>query len=130
MNNPINIDDLLAVKYTENGRSIEEGFDCYGLAIEVSRRFGHEIPDLEEARSEGRDFMACLKKGVELANVKEVDFPEEPSDVIFFENLQGATNHIGIYLGDNLFIHCGKYGVTIGDVRRCKHFIGRCYRWQ
>ena len=125
----ISIDDLLTVKYKENGRTKEEGFDCYGFAIEVCKRFGHTIPDLEEAKRSDRDFMACMKKGLEIAKVKEIDYPTEPSDVIFFVNFQGATEHMGVYLGNDLFIHCNKHGVNVLNLKRQKQFIGRCYKW-
>ena len=38
-------EDLLGTKFKVHGRSKEEGFDCYGLAIEVLRRNGIELKD-------------------------------------------------------------------------------------
>lgn len=119
----------MGVRYKENGRSIEEGFDCYGAGIEVCKRFGYSVPDLDEAKNTERDFMACLLKGVSLAKVKEVPYPEKEADVIFFRNFEGATDHMGIYLGDDLFCHCNKHGFHVERLGIRKRFIGRCYTW-
>jgi len=129
MTRTVNIDDLLAVRYVENGRSREEGFDCYGLAIEVCRRFGYEIPDLEEAKVKGYDFFKCMQKGVSLSKVKEVDYPLEPADVVFLKNNVGVLDHIGVCLGNGLMIHCNRYGVHIDKIHKWDKRIGRCYRW-
>lgn len=128
MNKIIDIDDLIGVNYVSNGRSLK-GLDCYGLAIEVSKRFGHKMPDLIEARNDDRDFEKCLKKGIALANVKEIDYPEEEGDIIFFKNFQGVQDHIGVFLGDGLFIHCNAHGVHVERLENRRKFIGRCYKW-
>lgn len=38
--------DLIGVPYKVHGRSIEDGLDCYGLAIEVLRRNGIRLDDV------------------------------------------------------------------------------------
>lgn len=128
MSKVININDLLGVNYVLNGRT-KKGFDCYGLAIEVSKRFGHEMPDVEEARKDCINFEECLKKGLTLAKVKEVPYPETEGDVVFLKNFIGIQDHIGIYLGDDQFIHCNGHGVHIEKLSNKKKFIGRCYTW-
>lgn len=40
----INVFDLIGLPYQENGRG-PEGYDCYGLAIEVEKRFGKKLRD-------------------------------------------------------------------------------------
>jgi cell wall-associated NlpC family hydrolase len=39
-------DDLLNIPYKPHGRSKKEGFDCYGLAVEMCRRAGTPLKDL------------------------------------------------------------------------------------
>lgn len=125
----INIDDLLGVRYRHNGRDISTGFDCYGLAIEVEKRFGHTLPDPDSFKSDGRDFLVC--KDIALGELKgkvcEVDTPGQEGDVILFNN-KAVLSHIGVYLGNGKFIHCNKYGVHIErTAQSC--YIGKVYRW-
>ena len=39
-------EDLLGVRFKVHGRNKKEGFDCYGLAIEVLRRNGIILKDV------------------------------------------------------------------------------------
>lgn len=128
-NRTIDIDDLVGVRYCFNGRSKETGFDCYGLAIEVSKRFGHIMPDVEEAWKEDRDFLHCEGLCLSKVEVKRINEPQTPGDVILIKNSRGILNHIGIYLGDGRFIHCNKLGVHLDRVSQYKMLIGRVYKW-
>ena len=40
------IEDFLGKIYQENGRG-PDGYDCYGVCIEVCKRFGVELPEQE-----------------------------------------------------------------------------------
>lgn len=125
----ISIDDLVGVKYSFNGRSKQTGFDCYGLAIEVCKRFGYTLPDVEEALSEDRDFLLCENKCLLGVNVERTQMPKKEGDVILFKNPKGVLNHIGVYLGNGRFIHCNKLGVHLDKLRDYQMLIGRCYSW-
>ncbi len=65
----INVSDLIGVPYKDNGRTLE-GLDCYGLAIEVERRFGKELRD---AVYDNYD-IELSQKWAPLLNVRPVDF--------------------------------------------------------
>lgn len=124
----INVYDLIGVRYRYGGRDLS-GFDCYGLAIEVCRRFGHELPDDEKFKIKSDMFnnyteevLSKLKK-----KLKEVNLPEKEGDLILFNN-GGVLSHIGVYLGDSKFIHCDKHGVHIEKIEN-RFDIGRCYTW-
>lgn len=125
----INIDDILGVRYTHNGRDLNKGFDCYGLAIEVEKRFGHSLPDLDSFKSNDRDFVACkdIALGELKGKIQEVDSPEKEGDVILFNN-KSVLSHIGVYLGNGKFIHCNKYGVHIERTAQSVN-IGKVYTW-
>jgi cell wall-associated NlpC family hydrolase len=125
----INIDDLLGVPYKTNGRSKYSGFDCYGLAIEVSKRFGHEIPDIEKAREKDYDFDECQKLVLKKIKVKEIETPQTEGDIVLITQLNGAFTHIGIYLGNDLIIHCDRRGVRVEKQYMLKGMIGRVYKW-
>lgn len=125
----INIDDLIGVRYCHNGRSIKTGFDCYGLAIEISKRFGHELPDLEEFLRADREFDVCEKLCLENVKVKPIEKPEEEGDLILIKSREGVLEHIGVYLGHGRFIHCNRLGVHLDSVMNYEHLIERCYTW-
>lgn len=125
----INIDDLIGVKYKRNGRT-KDGFDCFGLAIEVSKRFGHEMPDIEEARKEDYNFDECNKVFLKKVKLEEIPFPKEEGDIVCIHEIGKTVSHIGIYLGNNQIIHCDYHGVHIDRVSRLRGLIGRVYKWQ
>lgn len=124
------LDDLIGVKYLQNGRSKEEGFDCYGLAIEVEKRLGFNLPDIEKSRDEDYNFDECRKLCLAKVKAKQIDSPSKTGDVVILKDLAGRMTHIGVYLGHGLIIHCEhRYGVHIDKIDRLRGFIGRVYTW-
>ena len=41
----IDVSDLIGVPFVNHGRDIHDGLDCYGLVMEVFRRYGKHIPE-------------------------------------------------------------------------------------
>ena len=39
------VKDLIGIPYKDHGRDFS-GMDCYGIAIEVLKRFGKNLPDV------------------------------------------------------------------------------------
>lgn len=97
---------LLGVKYKAGGRTVEEGMDCYGVAIEVYREEGKYLAD---KLSDPKEFLEHLEP---LSN------PEIKSLIAFY-NKQDVCYHIAVYLGNGVMIHSrDKYGVCIEPLRR------------
>lgn len=114
--NVIYIDDLLGIPYKLHGRSLD-GFDCYGLVIEVEKRFGHILKDLyTEAYS------TCIN-GLIKTNKPDT------SDIIIFFDSKGRCCHIGVYLENDDFIHCDSRGVVIDKLSK-RFDKWECYKWQ
>lgn len=126
----INVNDLIGVKYAKNGRSRVTGYDCYGLAIEVSKRFGHEMPDIDKAREDNYDFNECYQIGVQQMNLKEIESPTNEGDIVLIHECRGPMSHVGIYLGNGQVIHCDYNGVHIDKLLRLRGLIGKVYTWQ
>lgn len=103
--------DLIGKPYIDHGRG-PQGYDCYGLVLEVEKRMGTVMPDFEY-----RDFRGLidLKSEAFLKEGKAVEVEEPvPGALCLFRNFKGMASHIGVYLGDDLFIHCHyKRGVCI-----------------
>ena len=43
----IRYDDLIGVPFKNHGRDVKTGLDCYGLVMEVYRRFGIRLPEFD-----------------------------------------------------------------------------------
>ncbi|MBQ0111956.1 MAG: C40 family peptidase [Bacteroidales bacterium] len=124
----INIDDLVGKPYKKNGRG-PDGYDCYGLAIEVEKRFGHTWLNIEDCTKENYSFDDCLNQWKNEVKVIEIDSPISESDVILIKDRKGIVSHIGVYLGNNQIIHCNYLGVHIDKLTRMNGLIGKVYQW-
>lgn len=82
------------------GGTTRKGFDCSGLVQSVFSEHGKDLP---------RTAAQMWKAGT------SVDKPEK-GDLVFFETRTGPS-HVGIYAGDNKFVHAGaSTGVTVTDM--------------
>jgi cell wall-associated NlpC family hydrolase len=118
--------DLVGVKYAPHGRTVEEGLDCYGVALLVLGREGIYLPDVFYAGTEreaNRDIMRMLEQGIPH---EKLDKPEK--NCIIELTVCGMPCHIGVYLGDGEFIHATKYGVTVEPLRRWEKRVKGYYR--
>ena len=92
--------DLIGIKYKDNGRSKEEGFDCYGIAIEVLSRNGKTLDDRITNPSESKIPMERLETPENLC-------------LILFKNNKGLYYHLAVYIGNGLIIHTDSRQVCI-----------------
>lgn len=98
--------DLIGIRYRRGGSSPETGFDCSGFVNHVFREsLGLELP--RSAREISRNGEAVGKDEL------------QPGDLVFFNTMRKAFSHVGIYLGDNRFVHAPRRGgkVRIEDLR-------------
>lgn len=125
----LNINDLIGTKFYIHGRNKKEGFDCYGLVIEIAKRCGHYLPDLWYMDTSSETFSSSADTILkELRNaVQKVYDPEEGDMVIFLEGLKMV--HIGVMVDDERFIHCDKSGVHISVLNAYFRRNYAIYRW-
>lgn len=92
--------DFIGVRYRRGGNSPESGFDCSGFVRYIyGETLGLLLPHSAKAIAE---------KG------KPIDKDElKPGDLVFFNTMRRAFSHVGIYLGDNLFIHAPRAGKRV-----------------
>lgn len=98
--------DLLDIRYRRGGSSPEAGFDCSGFVSHVFREgLGLVLPHNAKEMS----------KSGETINRDDL----RPGDLVFFNTMRNAFSHVGIYLGDNQFVHAPRSGsrVRIDDMR-------------
>ncbi len=82
------------------GGSGPDAFDCSGLVLYVHNQLGYRVP-----RTAAQQYKAAtpVKPG-----------KLEPGDLVFFKLSGRKVSHVGIYAGDELFIHAPQTG---GHVR-------------
>lgn len=83
---------LVGIPYRLGGNSPQTGLDCSGFVGHVFRQTaGMHLP---------RDSRAISDAAQPLARDEL-----QPGDLVFFNTLNRAYSHVGIYLGDNRFVH-------------------------
>jgi hypothetical protein len=91
---------FLEVTYVYGGDS-PRGFDCSGFTMYVFAKFGIRLPHQADLQKE---------TGTEVQTMANL----QPGDLVFFKTEKSTTvNHVGIYLGNNQFIHASSgYGAV------------------
>ena len=91
---------FMGIKYRMGGTSPDSGFDCSGL---VQRVFGDALGlNLPRTAAE----MAKLGNKVGKEELK-------PGDLVFFKTMRRTFSHVGIYVGDNRFMHAPSKGGVV-----------------
>jgi hypothetical protein len=93
--------EFVGVNYRRGGTSPDSGFDCSGFVQAVFRdALGKLLP--RTAREQSK-----IGEVVDKSELK-------PGDLVFFNTMRRAFSHVGIYLGDNHFMHAPRPG---GEIR-------------
>jgi cell wall-associated NlpC family hydrolase len=123
----MNISKYIGTPYKQHGRSIEEGLDCYGVVILIYKEQGIKIPDIYYPDTDIATNKRIMESLESTIPNKKLDKPE-PYCIIEFTVL-GEPSHVGIYIGNNEFIHSSqKTGVVIDKLWRWEKRIRGFYR--
>lgn len=91
---------MLGVKYRYGGTHPNRGFDCSGLV-----QYSHKAAGINLPRTTGQQYRAS--KRVSRKYIKA-------GDLVFFKTaISRAVSHVGIYLGNNKFIHAPSSGKRV-----------------
>ena len=92
---------LVGIDYRYGGESPERGLDCSGLIRYVFQHVtGVTLPRTAQELSR-------IGKDIRAADL-------EPGDLVFFNTRRFAFSHVGIYLGNDRFIHAPSRGGEVG----------------
>ncbi|MBI1173717.1 MAG: peptidoglycan endopeptidase [Sideroxydans sp.] len=95
---------LAGTPYRYGGESPQTGFDCSGFVRYVFRHsLGLALPRTTQQ-------MSRLGRPVSASQLR-------PGDLVFYHTLRRAYSHVGIYLGDNRFVHAPSSGKSVEVVR-------------
>lgn len=89
--------DFIGVRYKRGGNTPEQGLDCSGLVRLVFKdTLGIHLP----------------RTASEISRAGEKIDPDElqPGDLVFYNTLRRGFSHVGIYMGNNKFIHAPSSG--------------------
>lgn len=96
----MNAMSLIGVSYRFGGNSPTQGLDCSGFMQYIFRRsMGITLPRTSAE-------MATVGQHVERANLK-------PGDMVFFRTAGSRISHVGMYIGNDRFIHAPRTGKDI-----------------
>ena len=84
------LDSYLGVPYVWAGRS-PSGFDCSGFIYFVFDQLGYGLPRMADGQFE---------VGIPVSRNAL-----QPGDLVFFSTYEPGPSHVGIYLGNDQFIH-------------------------
>ena len=102
----LNAMGFLGVPYRRGG-SDDNGFDCSGFVLSMyEQTLGKVLP--RSAREQADATEKIDKKDL------------LPGDLVFFNTMRQTFSHVGIYVGDNKFIHSPRPGkqVKVEDMRQ------------
>jgi len=103
-------DDLLTVPFKLNGRD-KNGMDCYGLVIELTKRAGKPLIDLNCVHISEKDFVQKVGQ-VNLRQITEEQI--RAGDII--QCTWNGEIHIGYLLDKKSVIHATTGGVRITPI--------------
>jgi len=92
--------ELVGINYRWGGTNPDSGLDCSGFVQVVFKdAVGLLLPRTAKEQSKIGD----------VVNKDEL----KPGDLVFFNTMRRAFSHVGIYLGDNRFLHAPRTGAEI-----------------
>ena len=102
----VNAMSFLGVRYKYGGDDLAEGVDCSGFVRAIyEQTLGMVLP--RRAAEQARATQTISRDDL------------KPGDLVFFNTMRSAFSHVGIYIGDNKFIHAPRTGakVRVEDMR-------------
>jgi cell wall-associated NlpC family hydrolase len=100
--------NFLGVPYRRGGGSESTGFDCSGFTRHIfEMSLGLVLPRRADEQAKAKGLISIGRDEL------------KPGDLVFFNTLRRTFSHVGIYVGDNKFIHSPSAGgkVRVEDMR-------------
>lgn len=110
--------NFLGVPYRLGGNTADAGFDCSGFTRYIfERSIGMVLPRRADEQAHSSSLLAIGRNEL------------RPGDLVFFNTMRATFSHVGIYVGDNKFIHAPRTGAEVriedmGDSYWSRRFTG------
>ena len=91
---------MVGISYRWGGNSPQTGFDCSGLVAHVFKKIAGQVLPRDSYA------MARLGQAIPIDALR-------PGDLVFYNTMRRPYSHVGIYLGDQRFVHAPAAGKTV-----------------
>ena len=97
---------MIGIRYRRSGGSEKTGFDCSGLVKNLFSKFNIELP---------RTSREQFKQGEKIDRDKLA-----PGDLVFFSSGGSHPTHVGVYIGNDKFLHAARKArkVIVSDLNK------------
>jgi len=118
-----NLNDLIGKPFHEDGYG-PDNYSCYGLTVEVFKRFGIDIPRTNISVCACKDASQKeIKRHLKKYWKKETEL-KSPAFVVIRSVHPDYADHIGTYIGDGKLIHVTmNTNVVVDRIANWKHKI-------
>ncbi len=94
--------NFLGVPYRLGGNTNDTGFDCSGFTRHIfESSIGLVLPRRADEQARTAGLMSIHRDQL------------KPGDLVFFNTMRRTFSHVGIYLGDDKFIHAPRTGALV-----------------
>ncbi|WP_310732314.1 C40 family peptidase [Ideonella sp. A 288] len=94
--------NFLGVPYRRGGNSNDTGFDCSGFTRHIfESTLGLVLPRRAEEQATTAGLLPIQRNEL------------RPGDLVFFNTMRRTFSHVGIYVGDDKFIHAPRTGALV-----------------
>ncbi|MBL0089026.1 MAG: C40 family peptidase [Ideonella sp.] len=94
--------NFLGVPYRLGGNSNDTGFDCSGFTRHIfESSIGLVLPRRADEQAQTAGLMSIRRDQL------------KPGDLVFFNTMRRTFSHVGIYVGDDKFIHAPRTGALV-----------------
>jgi|GEM_PF-1119222 len=111
---------FLGYPYVLGAESPEDGFDCSGFTQYVYGKFGY--PLRRSAQAQGYS-----EQGTKINRIEDLEL----GDLVYFNTVddQDLSDHVGIYIGNNEFIHASTTDYTVKISSLDSAFYKSAFSW-
>jgi len=124
--------NLVGGQFVNGGRDIVTGMDCWGLVMEVYRRYGMDVPDFTVSAF-SYETIDMLTMGAAISKTwDEVKWPVDADAplVVMMRIHPKYVTHAGVFVGDNRVIHTMQAtGVVLSNIGSLRSRITGYYRY-
>ena len=110
--------DLIGIPFVDRGRDPKVGLDCFGLAKEVFRWHGIDLPEFWIACEDASQINRTVGEEKKSGRWARLEKPEVPCLIVLRFNAY-KWNHVGVYIGSGRMIHTARK--TGGRIERLDH---------
>jgi len=126
------LESYLLTPYKDGGRSKDEGYDCWGLILDLTKEVhDYQLPDPEyelKTEDDARALFAAydMYKWVNKVALEDIQY----GDLVTMRSfaLAKMPYHIGMYVGKRQIIHTMACGTVIQRLEILKSYITGVYR--